>query len=210
MTSLWPSATTTSSRAGLAGDRHPPAARRPRTGERAGRGGHEASGVLAAAMGRDPDGGEDPANRARRQRLEVAQDAHEGLLGARLVGVDEQDRELVAAGAREDVAGAQVGLQRVGHREEQRVARDVAMLAVDGPEAVEVEQDDRHRAPVAARAVELGLQLGAERAQGELAGDGVAAGEPVALGLELRDPLPCLGELRSELRQLLLALQHEA
>ena len=62
-------------------------------------------------------------------------------------GVGQQQRELVAAEARDDVAVAHhVGRQARGHGLEQAVAEGVAENVVDILEAVEVEDDHRHAA----------------------------------------------------------------
>ena len=66
----------------------------------------------------------------------------------RLVLVGEavdQDPELVAAEAGDDVAGAQVGAQPRRHRAQQLVAGVVAEAVVDQLEVVEVEEEDPDR-----------------------------------------------------------------
>ena len=66
----------------------------------------------------------------------------------RLVLVGEavdQDAELVAAEAGDDVAGAQVGAQPRRHRAQQLVAGVVAEAVVDQLEVVEVEEEDPDR-----------------------------------------------------------------
>src|SRR3954465_4521362 len=62
-----------------------------------------------------------------------------GRLAAR---TGEQDRELVAAEAGDEVIGAQHSAQALGHHDEQAVARLVAERVVDHLEVVEVHEDD--------------------------------------------------------------------
>ena len=57
----------------------------------------------------------------------------------------DQDAELVAAEAGDDVAGAQVGAQARGDRAQQLVAGVVAEAVVDQLEVVEVEEEDPDR-----------------------------------------------------------------
>ena len=59
----------------------------------------------------------------------------------------EQQRELVAAEARQDLARPQAGLQAAGDRHQQAVAHEVAEAVVDVLEAVEVQE--QHREPQA-------------------------------------------------------------
>src|SRR4051794_20618174 len=63
-----------------------------------------------------------------------------------------QDGELVAAQARHGVPRAQDALQPAGDGAQQLVARGVAEGVVDGLEAIEVEEEDRDAARVAAEA----------------------------------------------------------
>ena len=64
-----------------------------------------------------------------------------GLVGEAV----DQDPELVAAEAGDDVAGAQVGAQARRHRPQQGVAGVVAEAVVDQLEVVEVEEEDPDR-----------------------------------------------------------------
>jgi hypothetical protein len=68
------------------------------------------------------------------------------------VGLRQQDPELVAADAAEHVLRARRAAQAVGDVREQGVPRLVAVGVVDVLEGVEVEQDERQRPGVAARA----------------------------------------------------------
>ncbi len=77
------------------------------------------------------------------------------LRGRRLVGLGQQDQELVAAPAEDQVRLAHARRQIVRHELEHPVPDRVAAHVVDLLEPVDVDQEDRERAPVAARAREL-------------------------------------------------------
>ena len=125
-----------------------------------------------AVLGRDraePDAG----RHARQAALDLGPDAGERDVGLGLVGVGEQEGELVAAEAEGAVAGAAVAQQR-GELAQQAVAVLVAVAVVLELEVVDVEQRERDR-----RAVARGLPDGARELVLERAVV-VEVGEPVA------------------------------
>ena len=73
--------------------------------------------------------------------------------------VGEDERELVAADAREHVGLAQHLPQGVADAHQQGIAGGMAERVVDALEAVEVEQHERCRATVAARPADLAIEL---------------------------------------------------
>ena len=117
---------------------------------------------LAAAGDADPDAAadDDVGPRDRERQLEGDDDAlgqgHGVLDGRALAG---QDRELVAAEARQQVALAQLRPDALGDVDEQLVARRVTERVVDHLEVVEVEEDDAGRRGRVARADEPALDL---------------------------------------------------
>ena len=99
-----------------------------------------------------------------------------GRLRVADVEVGQQDEELVRAVARDDVARPRHSDEALRDAAEELVGGVVAEAAVDEPEALEVDVDQRDRASAPARARERRLELVLERrARGE-------AGERVALG----------------------------
>ena len=110
---------------------------------------------------------------ARQARLDRGADALERDVGVALVGVGEQQRELVAAEAERAVAGARIA-QQVGELAQQAITVLVAVAVVLELEVVDVEQRERDR-----RAVARGLADGPR----ELVLEGavvVEVGQPVA------------------------------
>ncbi len=100
------------------------------------------------------------------------------------VGVGQDQGELVAADARQDVAVAQDVAQRVADARQELVAGGVAEGVVDQLEAVQVEQHQRAGAAMAARAADLALELFLEAPAAEEARQRVAVGEVLQLVLE--------------------------
>ena len=96
---------------------------------------------------RDADGrvGEDLAAVEHERLLEQVVDAACGGDGVTVGRGLEQDRELVAADARDRVAARGRGCEPRADRREQPVARDVAERVVDGLEVVEVEHQHGNR-----------------------------------------------------------------
>jgi hypothetical protein len=95
---------------------------------------------------------------AARDIVEVAQCGGEALEraggylgGPVLVGVDRDERELVAAVAGGEIVGAGGGAQRVTDAAQDLVTDQVAVLVVDCLEIVEVDQDQRQRTRIGAR-----------------------------------------------------------
>ena len=115
---------------------------------------------------------------AARDALDRAAGDLGGLL---LVGLDREQRELVAAVAGGDVVGAGPAAQGVTDAAQDLVADQVAVLLVDLLELVEVEEDQGEVAAGNARgALDLAQQALVQRRVVE------AAGQPVGAGL-LRD-----------------------
>ena len=104
----------------------------------------------------------------------------------------EQDAELVAAQAGEDVAAAHPGAQQGGDLLEHLVAHQVAAGVVDHLELVEVEVEQHVLAPLGAGAADGALQADLELAAVDQAGQRVVAREVDHLALhaaELGDVL---------------------
>ncbi len=138
-----------------------------------------------AGAGADPQRGGGELERLVERELDALGDAG----GALVVAAVEQDRELVAAEARRQVAGAQAGAQAAGEGDQQLVADLVPEAVVDALEVVEVEeQHDRAAVGAAERRLDL---LGEQRAVGE-------AGERVVVGA-VREPVAVLGQLPERL-----------
>ena len=132
-------------------------------------------------------------------RHRVENPARRGL-GTRRVGLVHQQRKLVAADARDDVALAQAGLQAVGAIEQHAVADFVAQAVVDLLEAVEVEQQQRQRTAAAPRQADRIGQRMAHLAAVEQAGQRIGAGQGLdalartdQLGLVAKRPDPPAG-----------------
>ena len=96
----------------------------------------------------------------------------------------EQDGELVATEAPEDVGLAQALLQRAGAGDDELVARGVAEAVVDRLEAVEVEHEQRALGAVAAAAGDVLGQGAVDAAAVEQAGERVVVGQVAQLVLQ--------------------------
>ena len=96
-------------------------------------------------------------------------------------GLGEHDRELVAAVARRDVGRAQHLAEPVGDAGERGVPDEVVEPVVDPLEVVEVEDDEREPAAVAARARHLALERLLEVARVVEPRPRVEVGEPPRL-----------------------------
>src|SRR5882672_11361823 len=124
-----------------------------------------------ARVERDADRGAD-GERAALDSERPAEDREQPLaerrrLLARLEAVPQQ-REVVAAQARERVLAPQRVLQSFGHGAQQRVARGVAERVVDQLEAVEIDREQRELRAAARRGEDrLRGALGEQRAVGE-------------------------------------------
>src|SRR3989442_12130327 len=105
--------------------------------------------------------------------------------GAGLGGLDEQDRELVAAVAGDDVDPARLFHEDLGDLTQGLVADRVAELVVDALEPVEVEKHDRHGAVEAPEAGDLLLEAQGEEAP--VVDPGHAAAERGLLELDVGD-----------------------
>ena len=114
---------------------------------------------------------------------------------AGLRGLGEQDHELLAGVARDDVGRARVRARRIVLQERRAmpaqdlVADLVAEVVVDGREAVDVGDEQRHRLAVAQRARDLFAQALLERAVRVEAGQRIAQRERVELVAHLRELL---------------------
>ena len=89
------------------------------------------------------------------------------------VRLGQDQHELLAAVAADQVRGAQVGRDRLGHAAQDDVADGVPVRVVDGLEVVDVDERDRQRPAVARRPLDLGEQRSQQRLP---VGD---AGQPV-------------------------------
>ena len=96
----------------------------------------------------------------------------------------EQDGELVAAQAPEDVGLAQAVAQRAGAGDDELVARGVAEAVVDRLEAVEVEHEQRALGAVAPAARDVLGQRAIDAAAVEQPGERVVIGQVAQLVLE--------------------------
>ena len=98
------------------------------------------------------------------------------------VQVGQQNEELVGAVARDDVARASDPDEPLGHAAEELVGGVVAEAAVDEPEALEVDVDQRDGHAAAARARERCVELVLERAARREPGERIALGRDAAGG----------------------------
>jgi hypothetical protein len=114
---------------------------------------------------------------------------HGAAAGA--AGAGEQDDELVAAVAGDDVVVAQLAAQGIGHDPQPFVAGLVALVIVDGLEVVEIEQQAGERRAGAAGAGDLLAHAQLQGAVVDEAREGVGgrrdAGELVGLGVLARN-----------------------
>jgi hypothetical protein len=101
----------------------------------------------------------------------------------RQVGVGQDNRELLAAGARHQVPGPHPGRQQARHLAEDAVARVVAAGVVDPLEAVEVQGDHAAGIAVAPGAGQLVSPDGGQPAAVGEAGQGVLQGKRPQAGV---------------------------
>ena len=126
----------------------------------------------------------------RRVVADAVDDGSADPLGAVLVGVGEQDGELVAAQPRDHVGVADGAAQQAADGDQELVAGVVAEGVVDLLEVVEVEQQQRAARAVAPAPLEVALELGVEAAPVGQAGEHVVVdevGEPVLVAAPLGD-----------------------
>ncbi len=97
-------------------------------------------------------------------------------MGGAVVGDRVGQDELVPAEAGQQVLGSQPGAESVGNSAEQGVAGGVPPGVVDGLEPVEVEEQHRQGAAVAAGPVQFVVEVAQERDAGEQPGQRVVAG----------------------------------
>ena len=139
--------------------------------------------------------------------------------GARLGGLHQQHGELVPAVAGHHVDAARVLHEDLGDLAQRVVAHGVAELVVDGLEAVEVQQDDRHRVVEASIARQLFLEPQREEAPVVEAGHlvlerrflepGVGGLQLLVGGVESRGEGVDLGCLLLDRQQHLVERRHE-
>ena len=154
-----------------------------------------------------PDAGRDPDRAVPDRKLGVADRLRE-LRGDHLrslqIGLGQQHAELVAADPGERVAAADASGERRAHGADQVVADLVTQRVVDPLEVVQVDEEQRRRAVVAAGALELASQLAREAPAVHQAGQAVVvrqvrevALEALALGdvLDLADEVERLAVL---------------
>src|ERR1051326_7125931 len=146
---------------------------------------NQAGGAVAAGVVGDAEG-DRALHRALlvrrdRQRADLIEDALGHGAGAAEVRVREDDRELVAAEAGEEVGRAQRLAHGAAELGEDDVADGVAERIVDLLEVVDVEHQERERQRVDAGALDLLRQLPAEVALVPDAGEVVGVGEVLDL-----------------------------
>jgi PAS domain-containing protein len=118
------------------------------------------------------------------------------LSGLRRACLGEHDRELVAADPAGEVRPSRAGSDQPSDCAEEQISRAVPVLEVEVPEAVDVEHRDRERALVPLGALDVEVELGAERSQREqVPGDRVSRAGARQLDFELADSLPRGGKL---------------
>jgi hypothetical protein len=105
--------------------------------------------ALAVAEHRRADADPDPSRRERRREGDVQPLGRLARGGP--VAVVEQDEKLVAAGAGEQVGGAQRPPRRLGDRAQRLVAGAMAVAVVQRLEPVEIDRDQPDRAASALR-----------------------------------------------------------
>ena len=127
-------------------------------------GGDESAGAELAATTRDVDdlrnaeAGRDRHRLALGREIELPDllaDALGHAVSARHRGVREDDRELLAAVAARDVAGTERVREEVADALEDEVAEGMAEVVVELLEVIEVDHDERDRAPAARAAGDL-------------------------------------------------------
>ena len=109
--------------------------------------------------------------------VEAARDALDHRPHVRLVGLRQQQRELVAADPERQVGAADGAVQQAAEQRQSGIARLVAVPVVQLLEAVQVAQHQRERPVVAARAGGLVAEPAGERAAVEQARQRVVLGE---------------------------------
>ena len=114
---------------------------------------------LGAGPAGDADRDRDRDLRAAVDREALALHGRAQLLGQRGAfldaGLGQDEHELLAAVAADEVGCAQAGRDRLGDAAQDDVADGVAVRVVDGLEVVDVDERDRQRALVARRALDL-------------------------------------------------------
>ena len=125
--------------------------------------------------------------------LELEQQALGAGERVALVGVGQQEGELVGAAAGEHVLAAARGADEASGAGEHAIGGREAVLGLDVGQPVEAQEHERQRAIVARRAADLGDELLVEGLQREQPGEAVAAA--LHLTLELGDALAKPGGL---------------
>ena len=107
-------------------------------------------------------------------------------MGGGRVRVGQDDRELVAAIARRDVAFPQGRTDLLGSPGQQPIAKEVAKPVVDQLEVVEVDHQDRQRRARALRTEQLFAQPLVQVAMVEVPGELVAVGQVAGIFVQAR------------------------
>jgi hypothetical protein len=108
-----------------------------------------------------------PSHSSGIEVLERGQDAANRCQRALGLGLAEQERELVAADPAGHVVRSRAAPDRRGDAAEHQVAGAVSVPEVDVAEAVDVDQRHAQRPAIAPRALDVELELGAKRSQGQ-------------------------------------------
>ena len=172
------------------------------------RGGQELGGGVRAVELGHADRGADGLQRPHARVLELVEDSLHPGLGAREVGLGEEDHELVGARTAGEVVGAHAGAQRAAGGREHLVADGVAVLRVHRAEAVDVQDRGAQRAAVPAGALDLDVQLRPETAEVEQPGDGVVPRLQAKATLQIGDLPLGVRELALEVLAMLTTTHH--
>ena len=144
-----------------------------------------ASGSRSWVISRTPNetcrGADQSPNRRGSASTARARDAALGLR-RRLIGLDQDHRELVAAHPADDVAVADIGLETFGHRLQAGVARRMAEAVVDSLQVVEVKIDQAGGRSVALGEGADAAEFPHQGAAVEQRRQGIAVGQVLDLG----------------------------
>ena len=172
-----------------------PAAAGSRLLERRARRREQRLGLLGRLEPRDPDRDRDPASAARFEILELDEDPLDRCGRSVSPCLREEKCELVPSHPAGEVVYAGLLGDEVPDRDQHGIPGRVTVLEVEVAEAVDVDQRDGERSPVAVGPGDVELQLGAKRHQAEQApSQRIALLEPREIRFELGDALPCVGK----------------
>ena len=147
---------------------------------------------------RHADRGLQRAQGPDRRALHSLEHALHHRLRAGEVGLGQEDRELVRAGPAGQVVRAGAGPEHPTGGREHLVADHEPVLGVHRSEAVDVEEGGAQRPAVAARPLDLDVELGTKPPEVEQPGERVVARLEPDPALELGDLAPGVGELALE------------